>query len=96
MPKSGNGIKKTLASRRTKFNFIILFIFVATLGIYFWNTVRPKIVFASCSEIAINASQLQARNGFSINSDHLYDEALNECLYKAGVDPQVTETPGTM
>jgi len=72
---------------RNKLNFIILIIFVLSLGIYFWNIIRPKIIISSCSEIALNTSHVQARTSVFIDTSQAYDIAFNECVYQAGVDP---------
>lgn len=88
MPKEEKGFIK---KHRNTLNFAVLLLFVFALGVYFWKVIRPKIILTSCTEIAVNTSHIQARTSFFLDTTELYEEALNECLYQAGVDPLIAE-----
>ena len=65
------------------FHFSVLFLFAMSIGFYFWFYIKPKIVFAGCSEVAANATIAKKRQELVIDADTTYEEVLQDCLTSA-------------
>lgn len=82
-----SSLKEILKEHKSKIHFIILFIAAYTIGFFFWNYLRPKILISSCSDIAFKSSQIQARISVSVDTDNNYKNLFDDCLKDIGITP---------
>ncbi len=66
-----------------KLRFLVLISFALIVASIFWNRVRNKILFTSCSQIALNSTHVKLRTNLLVDSEETYAVDLYECLINA-------------
>ena len=65
---------------KSRLYLIIYILFAALIGYIFWYYVRPKILLATCSDAAVQASNVYARTNLPTDNTDNYENVLDECL----------------
>lgn len=65
---------------KTVINFFILIIFALIIGWYFWYHVRPKIIYAGCTDVAATTINFEQR--FNLNYEQIteFENIREECI----------------
>lgn len=62
---------------------LVLINFVVLLGWYFWTNVRPKLIYAACSDVAHKTSLASNRYNLNVDSDQKFVQERDNCLNSA-------------
>ena len=70
---------------KSKFYLLIFVLTAIVLGWGVWNNYRPRIILASCYDIADRSLNLQKRSSLFEETELTYQETLQGCLRDAGL-----------